>query len=77
MTDVALRLKDKALELSAEDRVALAHVLLDSVEEHVAEQVSAAEWLAELERRSADADAGRSSEQPFREAIEELRREAL
>jgi len=76
MSDVGLRLKEEALRLSDEDRLELARILWDSIEgpEDEAREDEAA-WIAELERRSADADAGRATEQPYREAIEELRRE--
>ena len=77
MTDIALRLKDEVLRLPGEDRLELARALWDSIEapDDVVEMDEAA-WTAELNRRSADAEAGRSTEQPFREAIEELRGEA-
>lgn len=78
MSEVALRLRDELLRLPEEDRVALAHLLWDSIEEPPDDVVEdEAAWIAELERRSADADAGRATEQPFREAIEELRREVM
>jgi putative addiction module component (TIGR02574 family) len=77
MTDVASRLKDELLQLSEDDRLALARVLLESVgpEDDVAEDEAA--WIEELNRRSDDLAAGRATAQPFREAIEELRQEAL
>ena len=67
MTDTALRLRDELLQLPEEDRLELANVLFNSVED--------AEWIEELERRSRSADANPSSEQPFRDAIAELRKE--
>jgi putative addiction module component (TIGR02574 family) len=75
MTDIALRLKDELLRLSEDDRIALAQLLWDSVDSESDVELDDAAWIAELERRSADADSGRAKEQPFREAIEELRGE--
>jgi hypothetical protein len=67
MTDTALRLRDELLRLPEEDRIELANVLWESVEDVA--------WEAELERRSKNADADPASEQPFRDAIAELRKE--
>jgi hypothetical protein len=88
MTEIALRLKDQLLSLSEDDRAALRQVLHDSLPDEVeegyeeaslddemVEELEKAEWIAELERRSAAADAGFEKEVPFREAIEQLRRE--
>lgn len=77
MTEVALRLKDELLQLSEEDRLGLARALIDSIGDEVVEEIDESAWIAELERRSADVEAGRATEQPFREAIEELRREVM
>jgi putative addiction module component (TIGR02574 family) len=77
MTEVALRLKDELLRLSEEDRVALARVLWDSIDEPGCDDEEEAAWIEELERRSADVETGRATEEPFRQAIEELRRERL
>jgi putative addiction module component (TIGR02574 family) len=76
MTQAALRYKDELLRLSPQDRAELAHLLWESLEEVSDEAFQTDEaWIAELERRSADADAGRTSEQPFRDVIAELRGE--
>jgi putative addiction module component (TIGR02574 family) len=75
MTDTALRLKDELLRLSDEDRAELAHILWDSLDDDQARELDDAAWIHELERRSANANAGRSAEEPFRDVIEELRRE--
>jgi putative addiction module component (TIGR02574 family) len=77
MTDIALRLKDEILRLSDEDRLELARILWDSVDgdtEATADLDAA--WIDELELRSAEANAGRATEQPFRDVIAELRGEA-
>jgi putative addiction module component (TIGR02574 family) len=77
MTDTALRLKDELLRLSEEDRVELANILWDSLDEEGDEAVDQndAAWIEELNRRSADADSGRAAEEPFRDVIAELRGE--
>jgi putative addiction module component (TIGR02574 family) len=77
MTDIALRLKDELLRLPDDDREALAHVLWESLGESIAEEPDSEDeaWIAELDRRSAEADAGLANEEPFRDVIAELRRE--
>ena len=62
MTDTALRLKEEVLRLSDEDRLELARALWDSIDgpDYEMDNDDAA-WIAELERRSADADAGRAT----------------
>ncbi len=78
MTDIALRLKDEILRLSEEDRLQLARVLWDSIEgppddiDH-----DEAAWIEELNRRAEDLNAGRTTAEPYRQVIEELRAEAL
>ena len=76
MTDTALRLKDEILCLAPDDRDALMSDLLDSLGYEYVEGDDA-DWLDELERRSADANAGRATEEPFRDVIAELRAENL
>ena len=73
MTESALRLKDELLRLPELDREEMAQLLWDSLDGF--EDVDEASWTAELERRSADVEAGRATVEPFRQAIEELRRE--
>ena len=77
MTDTALRLNDELLRLSEADRVELAHVLWDSLDEEDDDAVGPddAAWIEELNRRSADADSGRAPGEPFRDVIAELRGE--
>jgi hypothetical protein len=74
MTDVALRLKDEILRLGPDDRDALMSDLLESMGYEYVDSDDAG-WLDELERRSADAAAGRATEEPFRNVIDELRAE--
>lgn len=77
MSETALRLQELVLKLSADDRLQLADALLDSLDDVELPDADAdnAAWIAELERRSAEADADPSQDQPFREAIAELRQE--
>jgi len=75
MTNTALRLKNELLRLPPEERIEVARAIWDSLDDEIVEELEKAEWIAELERRSAAADAGSDPDQPFREAIEELRRE--
>jgi putative addiction module component (TIGR02574 family) len=75
MTDRARRLKEELLGLPEEDRVELAHFLWDSLEGEAGDEMEEGAFIAELERRSVDAEAGRTTEEPFRKAIEELRGE--
>jgi putative addiction module component (TIGR02574 family) len=77
MTDIAMRYKDELLGLSPDDRAALAHILWESLDKTSDEKAyeDDAAWIAELERRSADAESGRATEEPFRDVIAELRRE--
>jgi putative addiction module component (TIGR02574 family) len=74
MSDAALRLKEEVLRLPDADRAALAHALYESLGDPIG-QVETGAWIAELERRSAAAEAGLSAEQPFRDVIAELRGE--
>jgi putative addiction module component (TIGR02574 family) len=74
MTESALRLKDEMLRLPEEDREELARLLWDSLDDGC-DEMDEIGWIAELERRSADVEAGRATVEPFRQAIEELRRE--
>lgn len=78
MTDAAVRLKDEILRLSNEDRLELARVLWDSIEgpsDDIDEDEVA--WIDELNRRAEDLNAGRTTAEPYRQVIEELRAEAL
>jgi putative addiction module component (TIGR02574 family) len=64
MTETALRLKDELLRLSEEDRVELANVLWDSVEDEA--------WEAELDRRVAEIESGTAVGRPASEVFDEL-----
>lgn len=73
MTDVALRLKDELLRLPEGDRAALAHILLDSLDEALDEQDAAA-WEQELSRRSEEIHSGKAVGTPASEVFEKLRK---
>jgi len=75
MTEVAQRLKSELLKLPPEERVEVARAVWDSLDDETVEELEKAEWIAELERRSAAANAGLETEIPFRDAIEQLRRD--
>jgi putative addiction module component (TIGR02574 family) len=72
MTDVAIRLKDELLRLPETDRAALAHILLDSLDEQTDADAEAA-WEAELNRRSEEIHSGKAEGRPASEVFEELR----
>jgi putative addiction module component (TIGR02574 family) len=65
--------RSQALELSREERAKLARELLASLDEPLDDDrdVEAA-WLAEIERRIAEVDAGRASPVPWPEARERI-----
>src|SRR5262245_13909019 len=73
MTDIALRLKDELLRLSETDRAALAHILLDSLDEATDDEDAAA-WEAELNRRSEEIHSGKAVGTPASEVFEKLRK---
>jgi putative addiction module component (TIGR02574 family) len=63
----------QALELSREDRAKLARDLLASLDEPLDDPPeAAAAWLAEIERRIAELDAGKASSVPWPEARERI-----
>ena len=74
MTDIALRLKDELLRLSEGDRAALAHILLDSLDEATGDEDAAAAWEKELHRRSEEIHSGKAVGTPASEVFEKLRK---
>jgi|tagenome__1003787_1003787.scaffolds.fasta_scaffold17038528_1 putative addiction module component (TIGR02574 family) len=77
MTERATQLQEELLRLPAEDRLEIAHILWESVDPppgriHETEE----EFIAELDRRAAEPEADPSTARPFREVIEELRKES-
>jgi putative addiction module component (TIGR02574 family) len=75
MTREASRLLEEALQLNAEDRARMAAQLLASLDEQQ-EDVREA-WAAEIRRRLSEADADPESDEDWRAAIAEIRREVL
>lgn len=75
MTREASRLLEEALQLGAEDRAKMATELLASLDEQQ-EDVRAA-WAAEIKQRLAEADAEPETDEDWRAAIDEIRREEL
>jgi putative addiction module component (TIGR02574 family) len=62
----------EAADLSENDRAALAGLLIDSLEGEPDPDVEAA-WAAEIERRTADVDAGTVKTIPWEEVRRQLR----
>lgn len=75
MTREAGRLLEEALQLGAEDRAKMATELLASLDEQQ-EDVRAA-WAAEINQRLVEADAEPETDEDWRAAIDEIRREEL
>ena len=73
MTEVALRLKDEILSLSADDREFLLCLLQEALNEDRDEGYDEA-WKAELDRRFAEIKSGKAVGRPAREVIDELRK---
>ena len=66
MTRAARKLFEEAMRLDAEDRVALAGLLIESLEPESEEGVEEA-WVAEVERRMAELDSGAVQTLPWDE----------
>ena len=78
MTEQAKRLKEELRCLSIDDRLELAHFLWESVGPPPGKVYETEEeFIVELNRRAEEHERDPSTGQPFREAIEELRQEAL
>ncbi len=75
MTREASRLLEEALHLNVDDRARMAAELLASPDEEQ-EDVRAA-WTAEIKRRLSEAEAEPESDEDWRTAIDEIRREVL
>lgn len=72
MTEVAERLGGELLKLSADDRAALADILLDSLDEKDREEIESA-WAAELDRRFEEIESGSEVGEPAAEVFRKLR----
>ena len=73
MTKNAQKLKKQIVALDHEDRQEILRFLLD-LQEFTWRPDESDEWLAELERRDADVEAGRMSERPAKDVLADLRR---
>ena len=67
------KLFQEALQLDEAERAALAGMLIDSIDNDVEEGVEAA-WVAEIERRVAELDAGTVETVPWEVVRDDLRR---
>jgi putative addiction module component (TIGR02574 family) len=67
------KLFQEALQLDEAERAALAGMLIDSIDNDVEEGVEAA-WIAEIERRVAELDAGTVETIPWEVVRDDLRR---
>jgi len=73
MTKNAQKLKKQIVALDHEDRQEILRFLLD-LQEFTWAPDESDQWLAELERRSKDADEGRTKMKPAGEVLADLRR---
>ena len=76
MTETAEKLKAELARLSTEDRAALAHFLIHSLDEEEGADAGAA-WDAELARRAAEINSGKARGEPADEVFAELRKKHL
>lgn len=77
MTEAAMALKARLLALSFKDRLELYWALEESASSpDPYADMTDDEWIEELERRSADVEAGRDVGEDARKVIDELRAEA-
>lgn len=72
MTNSAERLKPELAQLSAQDRAALAHFLIHSLDEDEDADAEAA-WDAELARRAEEIKNGTAGGEPANKVFAELR----
>lgn len=76
MTAETQKVLNEALALPENERVRLAAELLASIDEAVEDDVAAA-WAAEIERREAEALAGRGESRDWRTALDDIERRVL
>ncbi|MBC7855730.1 MAG: addiction module protein [Pirellulaceae bacterium] len=72
MTDTAIRMKDELLKLGSQDRAALAHFLIETLDVEEEEDVEEA-WHEEIVRRSAQIAAGTAVGDPADQVFKALR----
>ena len=76
MTDTAIRMKDELLKLGSQDRAALAHFLIETLDvedEDEDEEDVEDSWHEEIVRRSAQIDAGTAVGDPADQVFKALR----
>jgi hypothetical protein len=72
-TDTVVEALDRLLELPAQQRAAVAHGLLRSLEPPAEDSDSAFDWSAELESRLAAVDRGEFADGDWRDVIARVR----
>lgn len=72
MTDIAIRMKDELLKLGSQDRAALAHFLIGTLDFEDDGDVDEA-WHEELIRRNAQIEAGTAVGIPAEQVFKALR----
>lgn len=72
MTDTAIRMKDELLKLGSQDRAALAHFLIETLDVDDEEDVEEA-WQEEIVRRNAEIEAGTAVGIPAEQVFKSLR----
>jgi putative addiction module component (TIGR02574 family) len=72
MTDTALQIKEELLKLNSQDRAALAHFLIETLDVEEEEDVDDA-WHEELIRRNAQIEAGTAVGIPAEQVFKTLR----
>ncbi|MGI8980818.1 MAG: addiction module protein [Pirellulaceae bacterium] len=72
MTDTAIRMKDELLKLGSQDRAALAHFLIETLDVEEEEDVEEA-WHDELVRRNAQIEGGAAVGIPAEQVFKALR----
>lgn len=72
MSETAEQLKATLAQLSINDRAALAHFLIQSLDEEENSDAEAA-WDAELERRFAEIESGQAVGEPVEQVMARLR----
>jgi putative addiction module component (TIGR02574 family) len=72
MSEIAEKLKATLSQLPIEDRAALAHFLIQSLDEEEDSEAEAA-WDAELERRFAEIESGQAVGEPVEQVMARLR----
>ncbi len=72
MTDTAIRMKDELLKLGSQDRAALAHFLIDTLDDEDEDGVDEA-WHDELVQRNSHIEAGTANGITAQQVFQSLR----